>query len=85
MVDIAESMVERVAAAIAQRRFERGGGHNVSGKMPPDNGDRDDARAALKAMREPTEEIEREMTALAVNGNANWRDYYAAIFESALR
>ncbi len=42
--------IERVARAIAQRRFELSGMHNISGTYPPGLDDFDLARVAIAAL-----------------------------------
>mgnify|MGYP000515866537 CR=1 FL=1 len=42
------------------------------------------ARAAIEAMREPTDDVADAMNAATANGTVNWRDYHAAMIDAAL-
>lgn len=43
------------------------------------------ARAAIEAMREPTDELRQIMGAHASNGFVNWDDYHDAMIDAALK
>lgn len=43
------------------------------------------ARAAIEAMREPTEHVSEAMSLHAANGMVDWRDLHKAMIDEALK
>lgn len=81
-----DSMIERVARAIWQTMNSIMHDHdNLWQKNKQKIIYRDSARAAIAAMREPTEQVRNTMNAHASNGMVNWDDYHAAMIDAALK
>lgn len=84
-----DSMVERVARAICKTRFLNGGDEDDDGWDSATPGIQSDymanARAAIEAMREPTDAMREIMGSHASNGMVNWDDYHDAMIDAALK
>jgi hypothetical protein len=81
MGDGGSEMVARVAAAlrglpVRDRSAEGGELDNL--RL------REAARAAIAAMREPTDDVSERMSAHASNGMVDWRDLHYAMIDAAL-
>ena len=46
---------------------------------------KDSALASLRAMREPTESLSEFGSDLAANGYTNWRDFWQAMIDQAIK
>jgi len=84
----AESMIERVAEALANKIAMRKGCppiRNCLALMPADlaAGFRDDARAAIEAMREPTQAMV-DYAWLLIGSNLRYEEVYRKLIDAAL-
>lgn len=81
-------MIERVARAIAKAEALRPDTFSYEGFAvhSPDAHARvlEAARAAIEAMREPSDDVREIMNGHAANGFVNWDDYHEAMIDAAL-